>query len=301
MTLRQVLISTVSPVSEKMLRIVPEELLCKGLEQYTAEMFSALRKVLEVYASEVAFSGRVEIVREINEICDGFFDYTFSKACQLERVFDNTEMDILLLKELQGGSDESRYNQTQADRAEAFGMSTNAMQARIHSLEQGKEILGHYVKIEIDGRGRTAYDNTIHPVFCALNLKEVYFLTVELQKAFKGTAFTQVAHDISTDIYAQLSEYARDRLRPQIEEAGLEFEQGSVDALIGLREERRDAIYFLKSGLPCVLQLANGENYVGRIQSGESGLALEDSAGQRIPLPEDPHDYVLKPVETAGG
>lgn len=297
MILREALSSADSLVLKKLLFFVPEELLNTATDQYTTESFKALRKAVEKYARGLSFSARIKEVREINEFCDDYFNYAFPKACRLEQVFDNTEMDILLLKELQGGSDTPRYYQTQAERASQFGMSTNALQTRIHALEEGKGILGHYVKIEIDGRGRTAYDNTIHPVFCALNLKEAYFLTVELRRAFKGTPFEQLANDISADVYKQLSEYARTRLRPQIEEAGQEFEEGSTDALIDLREESRDAIFFLKSGIPCVLQLINGESYIGRIRSGDSGLELEDSAGHCIALPKDSRNYTLKPVE----
>ena len=297
MTLQEALSVAESPVLRRLPCIVPEKLLNKAPEQYTKESFAALQKTLEGYAAGISFTARITLAREINEFCDEFHNYSFPKMCRLERIFDNTEMDILLLKELQGGSESQRYNQTQAERAAQFGMSTNAMQARIHSLEQGKEILGHHVKIEIDGRGRVAYDNTIHPVFCALNLKEAYFLTVELRRRFKGTPFEQLADDISADIYGQLSEYAKARLQPQIEEAGLEFEQRTPDALVNLREESRDAIFFLKSGIPCILQLMNGDSYTGRIRSGAAGLELEDSAGCHIAVPEDSREYTLRPAE----
>ena len=297
MTLQEAMSSAGSPILNKVMYSIPANLLNKGSEQFTTESRNALRKTFEEYARKVSFSARIKEVREINDFCDGFFNFENWKACRLERVFDNTEMDILLLKELQGGSDALRYRKTQEQRAEQFGMSKNAMQMRIHALEQGKEILGHRVKIEIDGRGRTAYDNTIHPIFCALNLKEAYFLTVELRKTFKGTPFEQLANDISADIYKQLSGYAQDRLRQQIEEAGLGFEQSSIDELIDLRKESRDAIYFLKSGKACVLQMMNGDRYSGRIRTGASGLELEDSEGNRIALPEDPENYTLSVFE----
>ena len=131
MVLREALSSADNPVLKKMILIVPAELLDQSPEQYTPLLFAALRKAIENYVCGFSFSSRIVVARAINDFCDDFFDYAFQKACRLERVFDSTEMDILLLKALQGGSDAERYNQTQAERALQFGMSTNAMQSRI--------------------------------------------------------------------------------------------------------------------------------------------------------------------------
>ena len=297
MTLKQALSTMEAPVLGKLLHIIPNDLLGRNSEQFTSEQFAALREVIERYARQIVYTARIDAVWEINTFSEQFFNNRFRKLCRLERVFDNTEMDILLLKELQGGSDTLRYNQSQEDRAARFGMSTTAMQKRIYNLENGKEILGHYVKINIDGRGRTAYDNTIHPVFLAMNLKEAYFLTVELRKAFKGTHFEKLAMDISADVYGQLSEYGKNSLRTHIEDEGMDFEDPGLESLINLREEGRDAIYFLKSGSPCVLEMLDGRSYTGRIKSCESGLELETQDGNHIPLPDDPNAYSLMPVE----
>ncbi len=146
MTLQQAVSSMDNPVFDRLIPIIPNEMLGKCAEQFTSEMFSSLRKGIEQYVRGTAYTARIDVAREINAFFDSFFHNDFPKACRLERIFDNTEMDILLLRELQGGSDASRYSYSQESRADRFGMSTNAMQARIHSLERGKEILGHYVK-----------------------------------------------------------------------------------------------------------------------------------------------------------
>ena len=297
MTLLQALSELDIPKKEKLMSAIPRDLCGLCADQFTPAMFSALQRTVERYAGEIPYTARISAAREINKCCDAFFDYTFSKVCRLERVFDSTEMDILLIKELQGGNDESRYSQSQADRAEQFGMSTNAIQNRIHSLEDGKEILGHYVKINIAGRGRTAYDNTIHPVFLALNLKEVYFMTVEMQKAFKGTPFEQISKDISADIYHQLSDYAQEGLQPHIRENGLHYQESSSDELIPLREEKHDAVYFLKSGELCVLHLADGRSFKGILRSITNELVLETADGSIVPLPEDEDCFFLTPAK----
>ena len=297
MTLHQALSSLDIPMPEKLFSAIPAALQELTADQFTPGMFSSLRKAVEQYAGEISFTARIDAAREINECCDAFFNDTFSKACRLEHVFDSTEMDILLVKELQGGSDESRYNQSQMDRAVRFGMSTNAMQARIHALEAGKEILGHYVKIDIAGRGRTAYDNTIHPVFLALNLKEAYLLTVEIRKAFQGTPFEPLSVDISSDVYSQLSSYARDSLQAHIRDAGLDYQEAAPGELIGMREEIHDVIYFLKSGEPCILQLSDGRSFTGTLRTIKNGLVLESSDGSSVTLPEAPEDFFVSPVK----
>ena len=297
MTLLQALSELNIPGKEKLISAIPQDLCDCCAVQFTPAMFSSLQKAVEHYAGEIPYTARIIAAREINKCCDAFFDYTFSKVCRLERIFDSTEMDILLIKELQGGSDESRYSQSQADRAEQFGMSTNAMQARIHALEEGKEILGHYVRINIAGRGRAAYDNTIHPVFLALNLKEAYFMTVEMEKAFKGTPFEQISKDIATDIYSQLSDYAQEGLQAHIRENGLCFQEMNPGELIPLREEKHDAVFFLKSGEPCVLHLADGRSFIGRVRLITNELVLETSDGSIVPLPEDEDCFFLMRVK----
>ena len=296
MLLRETLTELCFTGMDRLLRCIPAELLECDANQFTPARFTMLQKTVENHARSIPFTTRIEFAREINDTCDAFFNYTFAKVCRLDRVFDNTEMDILLLKELQGGSDDTLYDQSQADRAARFGMSTNAMQARIHSLEAGKEILGHHVKIKIDGRGRAAYDNTIHPVFLTLNLKEAYMLTVGMRKAFSGTPFENLSVEVSSDIYAQLSEYARSVLQPHIEEARLGFKAVQPGSFIDTRSESYDAIYFLKSCQPCVLCLLDGTAYTGTIRMADSGFILVAADGTSVKLPENTATYTLEPL-----
>ena len=293
MTLRQALSPLDIPMSDKLFSLIPSELSEKQADQFSPALFKKLQSAVENYAKGIAYDARLYAARELNECCDAFFNDSFSKVCRLERVFDRTELDILLLKELQGGSDDSLYNLSQADRGVQFGMSTNAVQTRIHSLEDGKEILGHYVKIGIAGRARAAYDNTIHPVFLALNLKEAYFLTVELRKAYTGTPYEELVTSLSDDIYSQLSDYARGKLKPHIENANLEYTPIEPGALIEPRTETLDAIFFLKSGIPCKLLLEDGSSYVGTVRAGADGFVLETADHTCVTIPADQSSYRL--------
>lgn len=288
MLFREALESMDNADARALAALLPTIILDSSTDQFTLSMFHELQKASEKYARNVPYTARIGFSRELNDVCDAFFAGAFGKVCRVDRIFDNTEMDILLLKELQGGSDESLYNKSQADRAVSFGMSTNAMQSRIHALEDGKEILGHHVKINIAGRRRTAYDDTIHPVFLTLNLKEAYFMTVEMRKAFAGTPFEGLSEDISTDIYSQLTDYARSVLQSHIEEAGIEYDIPRLNALTNRRPETHDAVYYLKSQELCLLLLPDGTTYTGRIRIDGNEEILLTTEGAKITLPDSP-------------
>lgn len=293
MTLRRAIISCSEIDTEALLRRIPVDLIDLQAAQFDSASFSALQKAVESYARTIVFTARIGFARTINDLCEAFFSGEYSRVCRIDRIFDNTEMDILLLKDLQGGSDDSLYDMTQSDRAERFGMSVNAIQARIHALQDGKDILGHRVKIDIAGRGRTAYDDTVHPIFLALNLKEAYLLTIAMQEVFSGTAFQSTASDIASDIYAQLSDYAHNILRPHIEKAGLHFSGNDADSPIPYRKESTDALYYLKSQEKCILRLADTAEYTGHICSEGNALVLITENGESVPLPSDPSLYTL--------
>lgn len=130
MRLQEALNELSVPGKAGLLCTLPVELLNTETERFTATTFTSLQKAVEKYAIKIPFTARIEFAKEINDAFDAIFNCAFSKVCRIDRIFDNTEMDILLLKELQGGSSESLYEQTQADRAERFGVSTNAIPCR---------------------------------------------------------------------------------------------------------------------------------------------------------------------------
>ena len=129
-----------------------------------------------------------------------------------------------------------------------------------------------------------------------LSLKEAYLLTVEIRKTFQGTPFEPLSVDISSDVYSQLSSYARDSLQAHIRDAGLDYQEAAPGELIGMREEIHDVIYFLKSGEPCVLQLSDGRSFTGTLRTIKNGLVLESSDGSSVPLPEDTEDFFVSPA-----
>lgn len=276
---------------------VSPDLLDVDALSYTDTLYSKLRETLESYVRTIHYVIRIKCVLEINSFLDGFFSGRFPTACRLNNVLNSTEIDILLLKILQAGSNDSLYASSQADRAEQFGMSVNAMQTRIHALEDGKDILGHHVQIHIAGRGQTAYDNTIHPVFLTLNLQEVFLLTIQLKQMFKETAYDKLADGIADDVYSQLSDYAKGVLKPHT--ADLRFETQEILTPTPYRQEQKNIIYYLKSGESCRLTTLDGTEYIGKVESHGNEFFLKSTSGQQIPIPEDHSAYTLFPLNQA--
>ena len=269
----------------------------KTVSSYTDDQFSELRESVEGYVRTILYTSRIRYATEINSYLETFFNGRFSQVCRLNSVLNSTEIDILLLKALQAGSNESLYANSQADRADQFGMSVNAIQSRIHALEDGKDILGHRVQIHIAGRGQSAYDNTIHPIFLTLNLQEVFLMTVRLKQVFSGTTFEKLADGIVGDIYSQLSDYAKDILQPHT--AGLGLEAQDTQKPTAYRPEQMDIVYYLKSGDPCRLFTLDGTEYSGRVECRDNDFFLLTSSGNCIPIPDDHSAYTLLPYDQA--
>lgn len=297
MTLRRVLLDSEQLSIRELIEHLRPTLLDNIALSYTDDLFSELRESVENYVRTILYTSRTKYALEINRYLDTYFNGRFSQVCRLNNVLNSTEIDILLLKVLQAGSNESLYANSQADRADQFGMSVNAIQSRIHALEDGKDILGHHVQIYIAGRGQTAYDNTIHPIFLTLNLQEVFLLTVRLKQVFDGTTFEKLADGIADDIYSQLSDYAKDVLQPH--SAGLGFEAQDTQKPTAYRPEQKGIVYYLKSGDPCRLITLDGTEYTGRVEYRDTDFFLLTSCGKHIPIPDDHSAYTLLPCGQA--
>ena len=251
-----------------------------------------LRKAAEDFICTICFSRRLYASKSVNNFLKTLPKIGDIKVCRTDKVFRGPELDILLLKHMQGGRDSTHIVVTQQRYADEFDMTLQAIQNRIRDLQNGKEILGHHVRIKTGGRGHASYDDTVHPVFLALNLSEVYLLTIVLKKAFCETKFEDDAGCIANDIYQQLSEYAKDRIDRQAETIGIAFEEGDPFSPIGYRYEEEGTIYFLKSGERCRLTIGD-QCFRGRIIMDELTFSMLTDNGEKIALPEDRAKYSL--------
>lgn len=174
-----------------------------------------------------------------------------SNFCRVDQIFPVVETCIRLLRELHGGEYTSReYASRRVVVAEKFGMSLNSLQNYISHLTdpKGCDMLGSSVQIEEIRSRVTNYDPTIHPVFLALNLTEVYFLTIVLRILCDEKGGEKTASDIAYDVYRQLSRYGKNEIGKMAKEFDIDFAKtpsGHVPQK-GYRTECKDDFYTLE-------------------------------------------------------
>ena len=178
------------------------------------ETVGKVRRIVHEYLKSLDFNDRPPMREAINFFFDGFAEEWRGgqPMCMLDKCWDATERTIFMLKYLQGGEVPAPdARRSQADIAEYLGMSENAVGAALASLERKLNLLGSNIEIERSGSRGNNYDNTVHPVFLALNLTEAFFLTEVLRRVFdsltgENKRWQDTAADIAYDVRRQLSE-----------------------------------------------------------------------------------------------
>ncbi len=244
------------------------------METVDGDNLSCLHSAVKDTILEKPFDEQLDALTIINDFFDPLKD-TFWKAprdrfCQYEKIFKPIDTYIRLIKYLQGGSNPGEeYQHNRFDIADKFGVSTNTIDANIRDLEDGVYILGSHIKIDLRRRVNN-YDNTVHPVFLALNLSEVYFLTVVLKKLTEKTKFNDIATVLIADIYRQLSDYAKEIIDAKASKEQISlFEKDIQEYETGYREEKNDDLHYLsKSEEPCQLVLKSklGQPIKGKVK-----------------------------------
>jgi len=103
--------------------------------------------------------------------------------------------------------------------ADHFDVDDRTIRTDMDALRNGIDILGVKVKIDSKAQGgqKHSYKSTVHPIFLALNLSEVLALLNLLEDASQGKFSGNVYKRICNAVYAQLTEYARERLQGKLE------------------------------------------------------------------------------------
>lgn len=162
-----------------------------------------------------------------------------------DKFYDDSELDIKLLKYLQSGEDESA-KKTRPQIAEHFSISETALKEHLSRLQDGCNMLGETVKIEELRRAKNTYDSTVHPVFMALDLSDVYFLTVVVPRLAKNTMYCESAQRLAIKAHEQLSDYAKGIIDPIATNEGQNY-NASISSW------QQDLAWFEKSGKPCTI------------------------------------------------
>lgn len=143
--------------------------------------------------------------------------------------------------------------------AEQYKVSERTIREDLGKLENEKSLYGQPIQIKRIENRPIAYQSTVHPVFLALNLSEVYALTIGLRQLGAHTPMASTYTYLAQVIYNQLSEYGQEKITKRGEELGLYFEKDSKYR--GYRKEeamKRDhllnaILYAFKSGISCII------------------------------------------------
>lgn len=276
-----------------------------GLKRYLQDRINELLR-------EEPFETRLAAMGEINAFFDDerIVKYWMKdpenwqesrRICKFDEVFNKTEVYVLLLKYLQGGENtQEKYQHRRDEIAETFGVSRKTIDAYITELCDGAEILGTRVKIDIRRRDNN-YDDTIHPVFLALNLSEVYLLTVAMRKLMETSGLEGAYTEIVKDIYSQLSEYAREKIDQAADRDSVDLSDVKAcrDKKRANRKETiNDWHYYLKSGERCAIEFDNdiGKIHYGKIRiiPGSNGFGFMGDEGEVVPLTDSVRILSLK-------
>ena len=194
------------------------------------------------------------------------------KICSPNNIYCRVEKEIYLLKRLQAGEDEGKSNKRDI-LAEKLGLSTRTLSDEIQRLNYEHDLLGSTIEIGNLRHGKNTYDHTIHPVFLALNLTEIYFITVILPKLVKRSnqSIKDTALNIAGDIYRQLSEYAKEEINASISTAEKET---LLKCRKGYRmEDEKGFLFYLKHmpKIKCKLKLKEKGMVSGTIWPTDDG------------------------------
>ena len=140
-----------------------------------------------------------------------------------------------------------------AEITEAYGVDDRTIRTDLETLRDGLEVMGTTVKIveQRSGHSNLSYKSTVHPIFLALNLSEVFALLKALEQAAQGIMTGDVYRNIFNNVYCQLSDYAKKMLDGKLE---LGIKSADQKVTNRLEEEMVDKsedyklIYLEKSG-----------------------------------------------------
>lgn len=191
-------------------------------EEWKKDDVERVRKKISEIIRDLPFEHRYDLLEIINAFMNKHFGNLGYSELLLEKHRERAEVEIEILKLTQGGTNPELNQGSRENLAEKLHFSTDALKHYLSALQNGQNLLGSDVKIELE-RGTNIYDSTVHPVFLALNLTEVNFLVNHLRLEYEGTEFESIANQISYDIYRQLSEYGKSRMDSVAENHNLDL------------------------------------------------------------------------------
>ena len=234
----------------------------------------------------------------LRRIAVSFYDYLRGKGITIESELDNIrfydypfERQLEIAKFL-------HIPHTTGEIMERFSIDARTARSDIAALRDGIEVLGTYIQIEEERKGRQkCYKSSLNPVFLPLNLTEVYALTVYMprvaEKTYSGNAV--LLDQIASNIKAQLSTYAFDRLfpgdpRPSDPEVRYENDESLAKSKEGI------LMYLMKTGKKCSF-FYKDIKYSGSVIYSDSGYRIKLEDGRELDSDLKDVDFIIEDLE----
>ncbi len=206
-----------------------------------------------VLASQGDKRRSAEMVMRFYAYLDRRYGYAFDSVLEGVRLIDNpTQRQIEMVKYL-------HEPRSRAEVARHFGMEPRTIRKDLQQLAQGTQFLGVELKAEFSGRD-LRYRSSLHPVFVVMNLSQAYAATVGLLKLLEaGSEQYAFYEQLAANVYAQLSDYAKSRLREQAPREAARLEALGLRMTPEWESHRKSAanrlLYLVKSGQPATLSV----------------------------------------------
>jgi len=110
--------------------------------------------------------------------------------------------------------------------ADIFCISERQFDDDASAIKDGFKFMNTEIKnAELSISDRGEYTSPVHPVFLALNSAQIYALTIGMKLLSKDTVFEHAMSSVSDEIYAQLTDFARDMIDQQPEAKDMVFDE----------------------------------------------------------------------------
>lgn len=251
----------------------------------------AFRKLARKYADsgEGPFGqARIRLYHQVHNLFETLRSLPGNEALKGYELKDSfigsEEADLVMLTASHAGMSQ------EALAHEVLYCSKNAVGERRARMKDGIRLGGMCIEAEFGYRGE--FQSSVHPVSLPLNLSEAYVLLESLAE-YAGERGPEDPHHkaalrLAGMVKAQLSDYAKERLQPRMEEMGFGRLEG-VDPLFQFDSPAKDGIsveadpmhwlYFEKSGVPACVELDDGTCAKGIVLSKQQARDLLGGLG----------------------
>lgn len=133
--------------------------------------------------------------------------------------------------------------------AEYFGVDERTIRTDMQALRDGIDIFGIKIKIESKhpGKQKHFYKSTVHPIFLALNLSELFALLKLLENAILQDRGEIYKH-IFDQVYSQITDYAEGLIANKLKNKYKKTKNSNLLEEEAIKHKDIMLVYWVKSG-----------------------------------------------------